>query len=1039
MKITDSSIILENLGYDYVVFKEEAVKPDISNISFKDIIPELANSSGRAGGIASKKLYKHQIEALNALEKGANVILISGTGSGKTEAWAFYSLKNKVKTLVIYPTLALSADQIERLEDYYNALKLKDKVFEVDRATISNLVKIKGLEYVKRRLYESLLIISNPAFLMQDLKRFVSRKSKAFLHDFLKDMELFVIDELDFYGSKGATLIMTMAELIVNYISKRKPQIVVLTATLGNPEELAYHLSKLNGRETVVIRGKPFRVENRSYLLIGKNLEKLWESLVNMKDEISRRTPEILEFIEDYEVFRRYAYKVVEILRSYGIYVPTPAPDIVELLLNYINSNEEGVTLVFTRSIRSAEKLAKTIKSKLPLVKQDLVRTHHHLISKSERREIEELARQGLLRIIVSPRTLTQGIDIGTVVRIVHYGLPMDVREFRQREGRKGRRVEIPFTESIIVPVSAWDRKLIEAGIDTFKEWMNLPLEKVFFNPKNKYALMFKALFKIKAGIKLSREETSLLKSLGLVKLETKIFGKEYGLSKDGERVWENLGFYEYGPPYGIKRVIISKDGEERFLEEVSRRDFVEKLQPGCFDPTSDSIVVDAKGARVIVEKGFPLAVNEHEEIRNAYEEYTFIKRSKWGERADLKSDYYSGKIFSQITIHVNVPTNGFGQLIEYPDKVEWIIESRTPKAIKSKSGIRLIYDVEKVPLKVKTYGRYYDYTYGYLYELDPSEDVEMLRLGLAYLMVSLRLSEYRVPLGEIAYYVSPIEYPVKVMVLWEPEPSGIIDMLEWCKVRKFIEEHEPTGLDEILLWAIDYEAAQQTILKDISWNVLKKHALKALNYIEGIVEISLKSYGKIEIPKPKRELKLLSIEIMPFSRDEGENYYAISIFDGENSETFVAEVSQKKIDQEVLEKIASKLSKFLDENFKLLHYSRTKEIYGLRSYSTLLRLVLREFELTNKLIDVLEEVKDVFKVEEAPLEKIESVLGINGWRKVSLLEVRDYIMKAKKYRKYLSELLKLLREYAEANAKTIYMLHLIANAYKSKNTVSSA
>jgi len=1033
MNIVESSEILEKLGYDYVEFREPAVKPSLTKLRFKDIIPELESSPGRAGEIAEKNLYKHQVEALEALEKGENVILVSGTGSGKTEAWAFYSLKNRAKTLVIYPTLALSADQIDRLENYYRAVGLGEKVFEVDRAVISNLIKVRGMEYVRKRIYSSLLIISNPAFLMQDLKRIASRRAKAFLHDFLRELDVFVIDELDFYGSKGATLIMTMVELIVNHISKRKPQIVVLTATLGNPEELASYLTKLNGRRTRIIKGKPFRVENRSYLILGKNLEKLWETLRGMREEISRKAPEILDFLEDYDVFRRFAYKVVETLRSHGLYVPTPAPDIVELLLNYINSDEKGLTLVFTRSIRSAEKLAKTLRSKLPIVKQDLVRTHHHLISKEERREIETLAKEGLVRIVISPRTLTQGVDIGTVVRIVHYGLPSDVREFKQREGRKGRREEIPFTESIIIPISAWDRRLIEAGIETFKEWINLPLEKVFFNPRNKYALMFKALFKLKLGIKLNREEIKLLKSLGLVKLEVKIFGREYGLTKEGERVWENLGFYEYGPPYGIKRLVVSEEGEERFLEEVSRRDFVEKLQPGCFDPTSDCLVVSVRGNRVILEKDFSLAINEHNEIRDAYEEYMFIKKGKWGERPDIKGDYYSGKLFSQVIMHVKVPINGFGLLIEYPDKVQWMVESRTPRTIRSRAGIRLIYDVERIDLETRTYGKYYDYTYGYLYELDPSEDVENIRLGLAYLMVLLRLSEYRVPLGEIAYYVSPIEHPVKTMVLWEIEPSGIIEIIDWHKVREYVTEHEPSGLDEILLWAVDYEAAQQAILKGLEWDEMKKYVLKVLNYIEGVVELTLKKIGKIEVPKPRYNLKLISMEIVSFSKGEGENYYVISIYDGENAEAFNVEISSHNIDREVLDKLASKLSNYLEEGFILLHYSKIKEIYEIRSYSTLLRLVLREFELTNRLVDVLSEVKETLGLEEAPLEKIEETLGI-GERKVKLAEIREDLVKAKKYHKYLTEFLKKLSNYAIANARTIYLLHLVASSVRKEH-----
>ena len=1026
VKIIDSRTLLEELGYDYEVHVEKKSVPKVSQIRFSDIIPEFRKGYGRAKDLSECNLYMHQEEAYKALCEGKNVILISGTGSGKTEAWALYVLKKKVKTLTLYPTLALSADQIGRLENYFDVLGQKDKVLEIDRATLNSIMTRLGEKALRRMIRESILVITNPAFLMQELKRIATKGAKTYLAEHLKHIKLIVVDELDFYGSKGASLIIGMLELIINYVSKNKPQIVVLTATLGNPEKLAQYLTGINGRETVIIKGKPFKVENRVFLILGKNLEKIREYILGFRHVIEERNPELLEFIEDYSVFRRYVFKVIEALKAIGLYVPLPTPDISEILAKYVEEETGGVTLVFTRSIKTAEKLAKTLKNKLPIIKQDLVKTHHHLISKSERKEIEKLAREGLIRVIVSPRTLTQGIDIGTVVRIVHYGLPIDVREFKQREGRKGRRAYIPFTETLVIPISTWDRKLVEAGIQAFHEWLNLPLENIFFNPDNDYVVMFKGLFKIRSHIPLTSKETKLLRRLKLIEAEKTLFGEHYVLSNEGLRVWNNLGFYEYGPPYGIKRVLVEPTGEQRLLEEVSRRDFIEKLQPGCIDPTSDSIVVDVKGNRVIIEKDITLAIEESEPIRDAYEEYYYIKSAKWDEKPDLKSDYIAGKLYSQVELNVITPSKGFGKLVEIPGNIYWVVEARNPRIVRFRGEYKLIYDVEKIALETKTHGRYVDYTYGYLYELDPEEDTEALRVGLAYLMVALRLSKYRLPLGSILYYVSPIEHPVKTMALWEPEPAGIIKSINWGYVREYVEKHEPSSLVEVLMWAMDYMAVQTMILRDMDWEEVKHYAKKALDYIEERVKVRVKGFGEIKIPKPSKEHKILSLDIAKASMGEKE-VYALALFDGETTHSYAFTVTGKAPEKpHELALIADMLSEYLKEKFRLIHYGREREIEKLKNMSTLIRLVIDKFSEETNIINVLEEFKKKTGLEYAPLEEAEKELGITVSRRVDFRKVEEEYSKALS-RRFSRRFEETLGEYVKANAETTYILYLIS------------
>ena len=80
--------ILERLGYDYFFFEVPPELPEISDIRFGNLIPELERSSSPiCRRIASQRLYAHQVRAMEVLRSGENLVLKSGTGSGKTEAW----------------------------------------------------------------------------------------------------------------------------------------------------------------------------------------------------------------------------------------------------------------------------------------------------------------------------------------------------------------------------------------------------------------------------------------------------------------------------------------------------------------------------------------------------------------------------------------------------------------------------------------------------------------------------------------------------------------------------------------------------------------------------------------------------------------------------------------------------------------------------------------------------------------------------------------------------------------------------------------
>ncbi len=691
MKV-DTKKVAEELSLDYEMFCEDASEPELASTYFYEVMPELMKGGPRSRKLAKNRLFSHQEEAISALMTGKNIILISGTGSGKTEAWAIYALAKRKKTLVIYPTLALTADQISRLYDYASSLELERAVVRVDSPTVRKL----GKSSMSAKVRNALIVITNPAFLMNDIKRYAEQRDSLLFHHF-RNLDLIVADELDFYGSHGASLLMTLIDIISSIKSGRnKPQVAILTATLGNPENVAETLSEVIGRDTVVIRGKPFKLTNCTYLIYGKNIEKFREKLIENLRALLGSVPErYAKIIDDPNLFRRNFYSLIEALISEGIPVKLPYFDPTELFIQYVN--DDVVTVVFTPSIKTAEKLYRRTIEKLPQSMKDVVAVHHHLVSKERRKAIEDSMRQNppRVKIVFTVKTLLQGIDIPTIGRVIHYGLPVELRELLQREGRKGRTRSLGRTESIIIPVTRWDREIASKGKEGVKEFISLPLEYVYVFPENEYNLLFKSMFELLVSGSTSAEGIELLNKFGLINEKHSTLM----LSSKGWDVWRKLNFYEYGPPYGIPRYL-KRNGETVVLEPVGRRDFVEKYQPGMIDYSTDAIVVEASYRGVIENHINDLytIINAFDWFKEAVGKYEEIK-TIWREVPRLQADIAKGKINSRVEVFAIIPERGFGRLMEIPIGVEWEVESnRRMKTIFVGGSLITLYERESIP-----------------------------------------------------------------------------------------------------------------------------------------------------------------------------------------------------------------------------------------------------------------------------------------------------------------------------------------------------
>jgi len=788
------------MGYELESYREPPSEPELSDVTFEQIVPGIKSLEGL-------RAYKHQLESLEAIESGKNVILVAGTGSGKTEAWALAAIRGGLRTLAVYPTLALSADQLRRLREYFKELGLPEAVVKAD----SSSARKESAKFSQAKI-----IATNPAFLMQDLKRVA--EGRGYLREFLSRADLLVFDELDFYGSHGTSVILGMVEIIAA-LAEKVPQVVLLTATLGNAEQVAKLLEDVTGRETAVITGKPFRVENRGYLVLSKDIKKLYEHLRKRSSEVLSKAPALREALSSYEVFKENVFAIVDALRSKGVKVPSPSMDYAEVIASYVTCRGEGLTLVFVPSIKQAEKLLSEVRQKLPPGLQSKVEVHHYMVSREKREKIEEMARKGELKVVISPKTLAQGIDIGHVVRVVHVGLPETVREFKQREGRKGRRGDIAFTETVILPYKQWDKKMLKYGSSTLLEWAKMDLERLHVDTENDWVKMFTGLWKAISGHIMRADEEELLERLGLY--------REGRVTPEGKRVWRNLGFYEYGPPYGVPRFLVR--GRKERLEPVGRRDLVERFQPGSFDYSSDAVVVEVS-EEGIIEMPLKDAVKSYRWAFEAVQSYYEVK-SRWGETwTTPEKDYRFGKLTSRVELLVRPPEGGFGKLKEEPLHVKWTVESVNADIKKVEGGFIPVYEREEITLDVPVYGEYEDYTYGYSYPISQSWEEVEVRAAVAYLLAVLRVQD-STDITEIAFALKG--GAEKELVLWEASASGLLKSLDWGEVAEKVKRHKHGKMTELVALMVD-SASVGEYLKKRGWADLKDSARRLAEELSG-------------------------------------------------------------------------------------------------------------------------------------------------------------------------------------------------------------
>ena len=335
-------------------------------------------------------VYSHQAAAINAARSGKNVMVATGTASGKTLCYnvpvleALLTQKGS-RALYLFPTKALAQDQLRSLRELTSPGLI---TFGYD--TFDGDTPQEARAEIKR---SARVVLTNPDMLHLGILPNHSTWSRL-----LGNLRYVVIDEAHVYrgvfGSHVADVLRRLRRICAVYGSH--PRFICCSATIANPGE---HASRLVGL--------PFEVVDRDGSPHGGKDFVFWDPPLIDSARSTRRSANS----EATLIFR-------------------------ELVRRGIRS------LTFARSRRQAELIYLYAREQLAEADPALaerIKPYRAGYLAEERRHIERELFQGRLLGVVATTALELGVDIGDLDATVLTGYPGTIASTWQQAGRSGR------------------------------------------------------------------------------------------------------------------------------------------------------------------------------------------------------------------------------------------------------------------------------------------------------------------------------------------------------------------------------------------------------------------------------------------------------------------------------------------------------------------------------------------------------------------------------------------------------------------------
>jgi len=350
-------------------------------------------------------LYSHQRSAWIHARARRNLILSTSTASGKTLAYNLPVLAKMIedsqaRALYLFPTKALTQDQLSSLNnltpDTWNPStgsghSLIPAIYDGDtpqphRSAIRKTARI---------------VLTNPDMLHMGILPHHANWGEFFTH-----LKFIVIDEAHTYrgvfGSHVANVIRRLKRVAKFYGAK--PQFILASATIGNPQELAKTLIE-----------EPVELVDNDGSSRGERHFIIYNPPV-LNATLGLRKSSVLEGV-------RLANNLLSHDVQSVVFARTRRS--VEMLLTHLHSNNSIL------DTRKSNIESSNIGSP--------IRGYRSGYLPAQRREIEQGLRDGSVKTVVATNALELGIDIGGLGAALMIGYPGTIASARQQAGRAGR------------------------------------------------------------------------------------------------------------------------------------------------------------------------------------------------------------------------------------------------------------------------------------------------------------------------------------------------------------------------------------------------------------------------------------------------------------------------------------------------------------------------------------------------------------------------------------------------------------------------